>query len=168
MDPQQRNEELKFIIGRYDGFFDSINNKGNIYLTVNTFILGGVIAGYTTLDSEYSFGGGMLVLFIFTLISNLVSVGCSLYSIRPYLNNKKDNPNCSAIFFRDIANCASEDLKKMWDEMDEGKWNTDLLKQVHLLSVGLDRKFWSLAVATFFIVIQIVTVVIFCLIFLKQ
>ena len=168
MDIKEKNAELKYIIDRYDHYYDSVNNKGNLYLTVNTFILGGVIAGYFTLDNQYHFGCGIILLFIFTLIANIGAITCTLLAIKPYLNKKKDKTQGSLLFFGDVADYQEKSYKKMWDELDDNKWHENLKKQVLLLARGLTKKFNKLYCATWFIIIQILLIIVFGIIILNK
>ncbi len=36
-------ERLIFCINRYDHYYDSVNNKSNVFLVISTFIVGGLI-----------------------------------------------------------------------------------------------------------------------------
>lgn len=87
MNTQIKNEELKYVIGRYDHYFDSVNNKGNLYLSINTFILGGVIAGYFSLEKTYHFGVGILAIFVFTLTANMIAIVLTLLAIKPHFKS---------------------------------------------------------------------------------
>ncbi len=49
---EEKIEILKHTIDRYDHYFDSINNKGNLFLTLNTFLLGGMITGYYSIKDN--------------------------------------------------------------------------------------------------------------------
>jgi hypothetical protein len=167
MAPDMKNQKLEFIIGRYDHYYDSVNNKGNVYLTVNTFILAGMISGYLALESKYHFGLCMLLLFVASILFNILSITLTLMAIKPYLNTKKDNVDGSAIFFGDVADYHINQYERMWNNMDETIWHKDLRKQATLLACGLERKFRYLSYATWFIAGQVLAVVIFGISFLN-
>lgn len=167
MDLKDKNEKLQYSIDRFDNYYEAINSKGNLYLTINTFILGGMIAGYFTLDSMFNFGIGLLLLFVSALAANLASVLFTLFAIKPYLNDKKENPDGSVIFFADVADYHSNHFDNIWRQMDDQKWHDDLKTQARLLSFGLKRKFTRLTYATWFIAAQIVAVIIFGINLLK-
>lgn len=42
-------ERLLLCISRYDHYYDSVNNKSNVFLTLSIFVVGGLVAGYSTL-----------------------------------------------------------------------------------------------------------------------
>jgi hypothetical protein len=99
METKEKNEKLKQVIDRYDLYYCSVNSKGSLYLSINTFILGGALTGYFVLANKFNFGYGVNLLFIFTLIANISAITCTLLAINPYVNKKKDNPNGSLLFF---------------------------------------------------------------------
>ena len=161
MDIKIKNEKLEYIISRYDHYYESVNNKGNIYLTVNTFILGGIIGGYFSLQHIYKMGFPMLLLFILAIFFNFASITSTLIALKPYLNKKKDNEDGSAIFFGDVADYHNNNYQKIWENMTDEGWNNDLKKQVTLLACGLKAKYSYLSWATLFIAGQVLAVFIF-------
>lgn len=165
---KEKNEMLKQVIGRYDMYYCSVNNKGSLYLSINTFILGGVLTGFFALSTKSNFGAGINLLFIFTLIANLGAIICTLLAINPYVNKKKDNSIGSLLFFGDVAEYHEKPYNKMWDELDENKWYDDQKKQAQLLAHGLTKKFKKLTCATWFIVAQVILVVVFGIIILSK
>jgi hypothetical protein len=154
--------ELKFIIGRFDHYFDSINNKGNLYLTLNTFILGGSIGGFAYLNNSYHFDQWIIILFVIpTLFSNLVSFTYTLSAIRPFTRRHDDNSSFSSIFFVDVSHQTNRQWESRWNLLNQEDWKEDLRIQSQLLAIGLNEKFKSLSVATLFIGIQVGTIVLF-------
>jgi hypothetical protein len=71
-------------------------------------------------------------------------------------------------FFGDIADYHENNYNKMWDELDDSKWYVDQRKQAQLLACGLTKKFKKLTCATWFIVAQVVLIVIFGIIILNK
>lgn len=166
MNIREKLDELKFSIGRFDHYYDSVNNKGNLYLAVNTFILGGVITGYVTLDSKLHFGGWILVLFVVLLVSNLVSVGYTLAAIKPFL--KKKNGSRSMIYFGDVDTASEVTIGDFWKNLTQDKLQEDLLSQYKILAGGLTKKFTRLQKASTLIAIQIAGIVLFGIILLLK
>lgn len=157
---KDKNEELKFIVSRYDHFYDSINNKGNLYLTINTFILAGTITGFYALDQDFHFGDGVLFLvFIPVLASNLVSLLLTLLAIKPFARRVKRGQ--SVMFFGDVSRRTRATWKAQWDNLREDIFHTELLDQSHQLSIGLTTKFKRLGWATLFIGLQVAGIVFF-------
>ncbi len=81
LENKEKLEMLKHTMDRYDYYYDSVNNKGNLYLTLDTFLLGGIITGYYTIKETIA--GRYDVLF-FTwagLLSCLLSICFTLWAI---------------------------------------------------------------------------------------
>ena len=45
-------EHAKFVIERFDHYYDTVNSKGSFYIGLNTFILGGLCAGYISIADK--------------------------------------------------------------------------------------------------------------------
>lgn len=165
---EEKCRNLEFVISRYDSYYEAVNNKSNLYLTINTFILAGIITGYSALVPRYEFGIAVLLLLILGIVANLISFGFTLYAIKPYINKKNDSPRGSVIFFNDVADYHASQHKEMWQNINIDIWFEDLMLQVKLLSTGLKRKYSSLSIATWFIALQILTATIFGIILLNN
>ena len=153
-------EMLKHTIDRYDHYYDSINNKGNLFLTLNTFLVGGIITGYYNIKDLFKNDCMMLFLVIVSLIFCLSSIIYTIYAILPYLNNKAGNINGSLLFFGNVSNLSLANFKKMYDNLDERKAYDDFVEQAHLLSIGLEKKFQKLKTATYLLMYCLVCVII--------
>lgn len=142
-------DTLKHTMDRYDHYYDSINNKGNLYLTLNTFILGGMIAGYFNIKEvlgESCFG---IIIFWLGLICTLLSIAFTLWAIIPYLNKQEDSDKGSFMNFGYVSRITFASFKKMYTELSEENGYEDYLQQVYLLSKGLHLKFNRLRTATY-------------------
>jgi hypothetical protein len=145
----EKIETLKHSIDRYDHYYDSVNNKGSLFLTLNTFLLGGIITGYYSIKEGIS-GHFDVMFFVFiALISCLASIFYTLWSIIPYLNKQADSLNGSLISFGNVANVSFNSFKQMYDTLTEEKLIEDYLQQAHLLTKGLQMKFCRLRTATY-------------------
>ena len=140
---------LKHTMDRYDHYYDSINNKSNLFLTLNTFLLGGIITGYYSIK-ETLVGRCDILFFVWAaLICCLLSIGYTLWAIIPYLNKRADSVNGSALSFGNVSNISITSFKKMYEEMTEHKRYEDYVLQVYLLALGLQKKFCRLQTATY-------------------
>ncbi|NCU05593.1 MAG: hypothetical protein GXC73_16605 [Chitinophagaceae bacterium] len=164
MNTREKIDELKFTIGRFDHYYDSVNNKGNLYLAVNTFALGGVIAGYVALNDKYDMNVWMLLLLVAVLVCNLGSILFTLAAINPFLKKKMDGE--SMLYFGDVKNASKEAINEYWSKVIDGQMLDDLLAQYKNLSHGLDNKFIWMQSATLLIAFQILFIVIFGIILL--
>jgi hypothetical protein len=122
---------LQFVIGRYDGFFDSVHNKANFWLAFNTFALGGIIAGYKDFVTPLCAGPGQwwldfeMMLFI---ALNLTSTIFILAASMPYLK-RKDSPVLNSDWHANLNKLTPEDVLR------------DHREQAHELAIGLARKY---------------------------
>lgn len=147
----EKIEMLKHSIDRYDHYYDSINNKGNLFLTLNTFLLGGILTGYYSLK-ENLVGQNDIIFFVWIgLAFCFFSVTATLWAIIPYVTKQADCVNGSALNFNNVANLSYASFKRMYDDLDENKKLEDYIEQTHLLAIGLQKKFSKLKYATYFL-----------------
>lgn len=142
---------LQYTINRYDHYYDTINNKGNLYLTLNTFLIGGSITGYFSMNDKFDLGFFTIIGFCGVLFS-LISIFFTLRAIYPYLSKMQTNEDLvSATNFSEISNKTLIEFKKLHAEYAEDSYYNDLVKQVHQLSLGLQSKFTKLQEATIYL-----------------
>ena len=149
MDFEKKIETLKHSIDRYDHYYDSINNKGNLFLTLNTFLLGGIITGYYSIKTSVDGKFDIMFFVAIALISCFASIFYTLWSIMPYLNKQADSINGSQLSFGNVANVSFTSFKQMYDTILIDKLYEDYLQQTHLLAKGLQTKFCRLRTATY-------------------
>src|SRR4051812_3672312 len=112
-------EILKQTAGRYDHYYDSVNNKGNLYLTLNTFLFGGMITGYYSIK-ESLVGRSDVIFFVWTgFIFCLLSIAFTLWAIIPYLSKQADSINGSVLYFGNVSGISFTSFKKIYEEMTE-------------------------------------------------
>ena len=142
-------EILKHTMDRYDHYYDSINNKGNLFLTLNTFLLGGMITGYYSIKDTVDSRFDIMFFAWIGLICCLLSLGFTLLAIMPYLNKQADSVNGSVINFGNVSNISFDSFKRMYGSITEEKRYEDYVCQVYLLAQGLQKKFSRLKTATY-------------------
>jgi hypothetical protein len=160
-------EQLKFAISRYDHYYDSVNNKGNLYLTINTFILGGSLTGYYSIHEQVCIEGFCYALFWILLFSCIISISLTLFAIKPYLNSKLDNTEGSLLYFGDVSLLKFKEFENRIQTLTEEKQITDFTKQTYLLAIGLRRKFRLLKWSTYLIAFEFICVIIIGLLIIK-
>ena len=151
MELSKKIDLLKHTMDRYDHYYDSINNKSNLYLTLNTFLFGGIIAGYYSIKDEYFCSSSIISLVWIALIFCIISIGFVLIAITPYVSRHQKASTISVLNYSCIGSISLDDLKTAYDAMGESESFNDYLKQVHLLGKGLKKKFYYLRIATFFL-----------------
>jgi hypothetical protein len=145
----EKIETLKHTMDRYDHYYDSVNNKANVFLTLSTFLLGGIITGYYNIIDHSSYGFDIFFFIWVGLILCLLSIAYSLWATLPYLSRQADSTYGSVIYFGNVANVSFQSFKQMYSDMTEERRYEDYLQQVHLLALGLQSKFYKLKIATY-------------------
>ncbi len=164
----EKINQLKFIIGRYDTYYASVNSKGSFYLTVNTFLFTSIIGGFFTQPDHGSLSIGLYILFSLAVIFSCLSISFTLLAIKPYLNTKADNTDGSIVFFGDVADYHLNKFVSTWTHLTESQFYDDLVRQQYLLSCGLQRKFRFINFATWAIALQILIIIIISLILITK
>ena len=135
---------LQFVMGRYDGFFDSVHNKANFWLAFNTFALGGIIAGYKDFVTPLGAGVGQRLLdgeMILFIALNLTSTIFILAASMPYLKRKDSPVLNSVVFFVDVAKTTRADWHANLNKLTPEDVLRDHREQAHELAIGLARKY---------------------------
>ncbi|EPB65628.1 hypothetical protein ANCCEY_15305 [Ancylostoma ceylanicum] len=145
----EKIEVLKYTIRRYDHFYDSINNKGNLFLVLNTFLLGGIVTGYYSIKDTTNNNSFILFFTWIGIIFCLLSIAYTLWAIFPYLNKGKGRKKGSVLYFGNISKVELETFRMMYERVTPEQIYNDHLRQVYLLSKGIQRKFTCLQYATY-------------------
>ncbi|KYG73691.1 hypothetical protein AWW68_13465 [Roseivirga spongicola] len=141
---QEKGNHLKYLIDRYDRYFQVVDAKGNIILAYHLFIIGGLLLNYEDLNEVYT--GGLLsfssIVWLTSIIST-VSVSIILVSIFPYLRKGAYSDSESLIFFMSVSEMKLERFGDKVRKMVESDLEDDLIEQAHTLAKGLRKKFQS-------------------------
>ena len=146
-------DRLKYTIDRLDHYFESINNKTALYIALNTFILGSIIAWYS--NQEKSILIYSLIFDILVLILSLLGLVTLILLVRnslPYISKTSD----SLLYFNSIKSLSKKDFINKSKKHGKSKEIKDLRKQVHLLSVGLCVKFSRIKLCGQLLIIQFI------------
>jgi hypothetical protein len=146
----KEKDRLQYTIGRFDHYFDSVNNKSAVYIAINTFITGGIIVllTQTNLVCEMSgFGKCCIGLLLLTGVVSLIIL--SLASI-PFFSKKPD----SLYYFGSVSQMKESEFSKTSEEYSQKDELKDLRSQTYILSKGLTKKFTRLKFAGILLVAQ--------------
>ena len=155
MDVKQKIEHLKYCIDRFDHYYEGINNKASFFLGLNTFILGGLLAGYFSVNEVKNCGNWFQLNLIIVCALGALSIVMTLLTINPYLKSK----NKSVIYYGAIATEKYDEYKDMLQQLDEITLYKDFSKQSHILAGGLQSKFRKLKIAGFLILFQVLLLI---------
>jgi hypothetical protein len=150
MDMQNKIEHCRFLVDRFDHYNDSVNNKVALYLSINTFILGGICVGYYTLHGEIKKCEVMfpfvLTFSAFVLTTCLASLYCTIRAVSPYLkDNHVNDDQPSLIYFGGISRYTCNEFVSKFLAQQEAPILEDFARQTHSLATGLSVKFKWLA-----------------------
>jgi ABC-type phosphate transport system permease subunit len=147
-----KHEYLKFSIERFDHYFESVNNKGALFLAVNTFIVGGLIALYLSIRSAVDCGVWINTIYALIVLFGIVSILLTLLAGIPFLSN----PNNSVLYFGSIASKSVAEFKAQVHAQTLQTLEDDYIEQVHILAFGLRRKFRKLRYASHLIFLEFI------------
>jgi len=156
-------DRLIYTISRFDHYFESVNNKTAVYIAINTFILGGILAGYVNIDKYIIEHVNLFnIILSIILLLGLCSLIILTYASIPFFSKK---PN-SLFYFGTIGSQSKDDFieaSKKYENKDELK---DLRSQVHVLAKGLNTKFVRLQLSGRLLVLQFVGLIPLIIVFL--
>lgn len=149
MNINEKIESLKHTIDRYDHYYDSINNKGNLYMAINTFLIAGIITGYCSIKDDYQINFLDNLFVGLAILSTLISVLYTLKAIIPYMNSCDKKNNTSLLNYTAISSLEINDFKSSFSELSEQFLYEDYTIQTYQLAKGLQLKFTFLKCATY-------------------
>jgi len=137
-------ERLHFCIGRYDNYYDSVNNKSSVFLGLSTFIVGGLVAGYFCLPDYVNCTWPICSLIITLILLGILIMIVVVLAAIPFVAAGTD----SLHYFGSISCLGHDDFcdKSGTRSTDEAELK-DLRTQVHQLACGLTSKFRKLKCA---------------------
>ena len=147
MNEKELIEQARFVINRYDHFYESINTKGNLYLAINAILIGGIASSYSFLDQKLNFSSGHNVVIAGVVILCAVSLSFTIAAINPFTKSSPQPGNVSLIHYSQVASLECKYYARKFRNRSESMHLQDMLRQVHILSVGLTRKFERLKYA---------------------
>ena len=149
-------DRLLYSINRFDHYFESVNNKTAVYLAMNTFLLGGIITGYVSVQ-EHICQFRTLFNILLTIEMVLGIGGLILITIASIAYFSKD---CDSLFyFGGIGAMTNETFVECSKKLSVKEELKDLRNQVHTLSVGLNAKFTRLKISGRLIVMQFIILI---------
>lgn len=157
-------EQFQFIINRYDHYYDSVNNKGQFYLGLNTLIMGALGAAFSMLNSNHSCTSALYILISLILIAGSASSFYTLRATLPYLKTGDGKPS-SLIFFGSVSALSQQEFLSRSATVTDEEVLKDLSVQTHQLASGLSLKFSRLKVAGVLIAIEFALLIPFLILF---
>lgn len=154
--PKERTEILRYSISRYDSYFQGVNSKIALYVTLNTFILTAVSAGSRQLIAQFHSNSNIAVLFLtLTTVASAVSILFTIRASIPYLKSAQE----SIFFFGYVSSLSYKDFKDKVDNINYDEAIRDLTCQAHSLAAGLKTKYYQLQIAGYLLLADFVFII---------
>jgi hypothetical protein len=162
-------EHAKFIIERFDHYYDTINSKGSFYIALNSFIFGGLCTGYISIENKVTQGFWFWLLLVLPFIICIISILYTITAVSPFLkDNDNNDDNNSLVFFGGIAkHSLNHFIEKIRSENDDSI-REEMYRQIHCLAKGLKSKFDKLFIVSYLLAFQFVLITIFIIYIIKN
>jgi hypothetical protein len=165
----EKYEHAKFLIERFDHYYDNINSKGAFYIGLNTFLLSGVVIGYTSFFGKINFSLLIWILIFLQIMFCLASIAFTIFAIKPYSkDNHANDESPSLLYFGGIAKHECTHFKQKFIAQEKEELLVDMLQQVHSLARGLKIKFTRLKLASLFILLQFTVMIPLFILFIQN
>lgn len=152
----EKYEHARYVIDRYDHYYDTVNSKGAFYISLNTFMLGGLFAGFITLKDQLDKPLYLWTLLILFACCSLLSSTLTVLAIHPFVNNSHKKGKSSLIFFASVARYEKDSFIEAFLQQDENRRTRDTISQMWHLSKGLTRKFQLLKISGLLVIAQFI------------
>ncbi|MCE5345081.1 MAG: DUF5706 domain-containing protein [Bacteroidales bacterium] len=155
-----KQDLLKFIIQRYDSYYNAANTKGSFLLGFNTFLSGAIFASYKGLMTMV--GPNNLCLFNTLIVILLILCAFSIFlicmAIIPYLKsgNSPKTKYHSLLFFGSVSDYNEDEYCAAIKNSSDSDLEDDMCKQACVLAHGLRKKYNLLFFAGWIIPIEII------------
>jgi len=155
LEKDKKIDVLKYSISRFDGYFQAVNGKIALYISLNIFMLTAVTAGGQSIIKQFPGHTNIpVILLTLTVIASAVSLFTAIKASIPFLGNITS----TIFFFGYISSLVFDDYKAKIESMDMNGVTTDLTCQAHILAKGLRSKYRYLQVAGYFLLVNVVLI----------
>lgn len=149
-------ERLILSVNRFDHYYDSINNKASVLLSIATLANGAYLALFNSNPTDFQTLSFSSILFGVVVILGVIDLVLLLQTIAPFAGKS----GTSLFYFTDISKRNRKEFKKLSKEASSKRAMSDLRNQVHDLASGLQRKFTLLRMAAWLFLAQVFLIVI--------
>jgi len=160
---KEKLEWLKYSISRFDTYYQSVNSKIALYITLSTFIITAASAGGTTIikQLDHNRNGPVLTLII---IAAAVAIFFTIKASIPYLKNHRE----SIFYFGYVSDLSHNDYEQKVKNLTIENNLDDLLCQAQLLAKGLKSKYFSLQIAGYLLLVDFAFITILSLLIITN
>jgi len=146
----------KFIISRFDHYYDCVNSKANFYLTFNTVIIAGLVPSYFFITKHFQTGVIEQYLFILIGIVSVISIISTLLAVYPFLNSGNSHKYKSLLFFESIVKMKEKEFVEDFTAQKLEQQIEDMTYQAYQLARGLNAKYQKLKFSGWLIAISLI------------
>lgn len=165
MDNNLKIENLKFIIGRYDHYIESTQTKSNVYISLNTAVIAGVITIISALELNKMCIELNIILLLIAILA-VIGIVMALVAVKPNLLNKKSQD--SIIFFNDVSSYKCKEFLSKVKNIEEDGFLTDMSIQAHNLASVLSKKYCLIKWVGKLIKLEFILLIIWLIIFMSN
>jgi hypothetical protein len=141
MEKEKKIEVARYIISRFDQYYANVNAKGNFYLTLNSFIIGFIITGYSFLRDKIIFNAAITWLLIGAALIAFIAICAILFAVHPFLKSGNSKKYSSLIFFGSISQMKENEFADDFNQATVDTLLADFSSQIYQLAEGLNKKF---------------------------
>lgn len=153
----KKYEHARFIIERFDHYYDAVNAKGSFYIGLNTFIFGGICVGYLGLHTKVIADNSLWLLFTGLIVCNVLSTYFTIMALMPFLKDgEQEQLLPSLIYFGGITRYELPYYKEKFNELNDEGMLDELIQQAHCLAKGLDGKYKKLKYAGLLVIAEFI------------
>ena len=167
---EKKNENLKYILTRFDNYINASNVKGTFIISLNTFIIGVILVNKNTIADLFCCNQNLLNIFnVILFLICLSGLGIIFFAIKalfPYMNsgNEIDEVYHSHIYFGSISKFENKQkFLESFNNLIDPDFEKDLEYQIYTISKGLKKKYEFLNKAMYILYFELV---LFLLIFI--
>ncbi|MEZ9473396.1 Pycsar system effector family protein [Vibrio lentus] len=132
----------RFVVSRFDGFFNNSNVKASLLIPANALIIGTAISVFMSISEKALISSPERVVLTLAIFLSLIATFFSLKVVFSFLDSgNKMFKYHSMIYFGSISSFSEDDFVERVKNTKEDDIEEDLARQMHVLSRGLTRKF---------------------------
>jgi len=157
-----KNETIRFVISRYDAYFNLANVKASLLVTTNGVLLGVAITAFISLYEKSSHLEWITQIKVLLSLSVLFILLSSYNSLKVIFSYLKTGNRCadyhSFIFFGSVREIERNTYVEKFGSLSDQELLNDLIEQAHILAVGLSKKYLNLNYSTIYTGISVLLI----------
>lgn len=135
----------EFLFERFDKYIESVNTKGIVYVTINTFFIGAFITSLDGLTEKFQITEVTGLFIGLFLVCCFLSIFIALLAINPFLSSgTRFGQHPSIFYYGSIPDFDRQDFQDRLERIPEAELKADLSIQLHCLAGALKKKYWKL------------------------